>query len=30
MMVIRQRPGADGRVELTAAAQWRTPIHDDG
>ncbi len=29
-MVVRQRSGADGAVELTAAAEWRTPKRQDG
>ena len=29
-MVVRQRAGADGVVELTAAAEWRTPTSQDG
>ena len=28
-MVLRQRPGEDGAVELTAALEWRTPTRQD-
>ncbi len=30
VMVVRQRPGGGGAVELTAAAEWRTPTGQDG
>jgi len=29
-MVVRQRAGAGGVVELTAASEWRTPKSQDG
>ncbi|MFO8079553.1 MAG: PASTA domain-containing protein [Armatimonadota bacterium] len=29
VMVIRQRPGKDGAVDLTVAAEWRTPIRQE-
>jgi hypothetical protein len=28
-MVIRQRASADGAVELTVAAEWRTPMRQE-
>jgi len=30
VMVIRQRSGDDGAVELTVASEWRTPMRQEG